>query len=214
VRARAFGCTVSLLVALTATDVAPALAQDPAPTPDPPQQQQQQQQQQPAQPPPTGGSQYTSDDAPGQPIFKPTVPGIVAKAVDGVAYAPDLAPPQVQQAIWAANTIVGKPYVFGGGHTASFSSLGYDCSGAVSFALHGGGLLARPRDSSDFLRFGAAGPGEWITVYTNPRHAFVVIAGLRLDTSAAEDPGGQRGARWRPLRTATKGYRVRHPVGF
>jgi hypothetical protein len=95
-----------------------------------------------------------------------------------------------------------------------FTDSAYDCSGTVSFALHGAALLARPRDSSSFLRFGQAGKGTWITVYTNPSHAFAVIAGLRLDTSAAGDPSGLSGPRWRPNLRSTRGYKARHPVGL
>jgi hypothetical protein len=147
-------------------------------------------------------------------VFQPTVPGTVAQIVNGTAYAPDQAPDQVKQAIWAANQIVGLPYRFGGGHKLGFTDRGYDCSGTVSFALHGGGLLSVPRDSSGFLRFGGSGKGQWITIYTNPGHAFAVIAGLRLDTSAAGDPSGLSGPRWRPNLRSTRGYKVRHPIGF
>ena len=138
----------------------------------------------------------------------------MAQIVNGVAYAPDQAPVQVKQAIWAANQIVGMPYRLGGGHRLGFTDHAYDCSGTVSFAMHGAGLLARPRDSSSFMRYGAAGKGAWITVYTNPGHAFAVIAGLRLDTSAAGDPAGGSGPRWRPNLRSTTGYRARHPVGL
>ena len=160
-------------------------------------------------PPPdeSGGAQYGVRPELG------VVPGTRARLVDGVAFAPAAAPPEVQRAIWAANRIQGRPYRYGGGHR-SFRSRGYDCSGTVSFALHGGGLLSRPLDSSSFMRWGAAGRGDWITVYTNPGHAFVVIAGLRLDTSAAGDPSGAKGPRWRPTLRSTRGYRARHPVGF
>jgi hypothetical protein len=147
-------------------------------------------------------------------VFQPTVPGLVAQIVNGVAHAPDQAPDQVKQAIWAANQIVGMPYRIGGGHKLGFTDHAYDCSGTVSFALHGGGLLAVPRDSSSFLRYGAKGKGQWITVFTNPGHAFAVIAGLRLDTSAAGDPSGLSGPRWRPNLRSTRGYRARHPIGL
>ena len=132
---------------------------------------------------------------------------------NGKAAAPADAPEAVQQAIAAANQIIGRPYIYGGGHK-SFLSRGYDCSGTVSFALHGGSLLSSPLDSSSFLKWGAAGQGDWITVYTNPGHAFVVIAGLRLDTSAAGDPHGGKGPRWRPTLRSTSGYKARHPLGF
>jgi hypothetical protein len=106
------------------------------------------------------------------------------------------------------------PYRLGGGHRLGFTDKAYDCSGTVSFALHGGNLLAAPRDSSSFLRYGARGKGQWVTVYTNPGHAFAVIAGLRLDTSAAGDPAGGSGPRWRPNLRSTRGYKARHPVGL
>lgn len=143
-----------------------------------------------------------------------SAPGEKATLLDnGLAAAPESAPDAVKEAIWAANEIVGKPYVYGGGHR-SFKSRGYDCSGTVSYALNGGDLLDSPLDSSSFMRWGEAGEGEWITVYTNPGHAFVVIAGLRLDTSAAGDPRGGKGPRWRPALRSTKGFKARHPEGY
>jgi len=125
----------------------------------------------------------------------------------------DTEPAAVRAAIASANAIVGRPYVWGGGHR-SFHSRGYDCSGAVSYLLHGGGLLSSPLDSSSFMRWGVPGKGRWITVYTNPRHAFVEIDGRRLDTSAVDDPHGGSGPRWRPPRHSHAGYHARHPIGF
>jgi cell wall-associated NlpC family hydrolase len=188
---------VVLLLAISAAAAAPAAAQAPAPVPPVAA---------PA-PPTTGGAAYGV-------VFQPTVPGLVAQIVNGVAYAPDQAPDAVKQAIWAGNQIVGMPYRLGGGHKLGFTDRAYDCSGTVSFAMHGAGLLAAPRDSSSFMRYGVAGKGQWITVYTNPGHAFAVIAGLRLDTSAAGDPAGGSGPRWRPNLRATRGYRARHPLGL
>jgi len=142
------------------------------------------------------------------------VPGAAATIMpDGRAAPPVNAPPEVQKAILAANAIVGRPYRYGGGHR-SFIDRGYDCSGTVSFALNGGGLLDSPLDSRAFFRWGEAGEGTWITVYTKSSHAFVVIAGLRLDTSAAGDPSGAKGPRWRPALRSTRGFRARHPEGF
>jgi cell wall-associated NlpC family hydrolase len=189
----------SAMVAGPAGAQTPAPPAPPAPTPAPAPA--------PAAPPATGGAAYGV-------VYQPTVPGVVATMVNGTAYAPDQAPDAVKQAIWAANQIVGLPYRMGGGHKLGFTDHAYDCSGTVSFALHGGGLLAVPRDSSGFMRFGAGGKGQWITVYTNPGHAFVVIAGLRLDTSAAGDPSGLSGPRWRPNLRSTRGYRARHPSGL
>jgi hypothetical protein len=197
---RGIALSVSVLL-MSIVAASPAIAQTPAPpttpTPAPPST--------PA--PSTGGAAYGVS-------FQPTVPGLVAQVNNGVAYAPEQAPDVVKQAIWAANSIVGLPYRLGGGHKLGFTDSAYDCSGTVSFALHGAALLARPRDSSSFLRFGQAGKGAWITVYTNPSHAFAVIAGLRLDTSAAGDPSGLSGPRWRPNLRSTRGYKARHPVGL
>jgi hypothetical protein len=141
------------------------------------------------------------------------VPGHLARVIDGLAAAPIYAPPGVQQMIWAANQIIGLPYVFGGGH-ASFTASGYDCSGTVSFALHGAGLLHSPEDSSEFMHWGSHGVGAWVTVFSNPGHAYMTVAGLRLDTSAADDPSNQQGPRWRPLRPGNGGFTVRHPTGL
>jgi hypothetical protein len=201
---RGIALSVSLmLVALLVVAVASAVAQTPAPptapTPAPAPA--------PAPAPSTGGAAYGV-------VFQPVVAGPVAQFVNGTAYAPDQAPDAVKQAIWAANQIVGLPYRLGGGHKLTFTDSGFDCSGTVSFALHGATLLARPRDSSSFMRYGQRGKGAWITIYTNPGHAFVVIAGLRLDTSAAGDPSGLSGPRWRPNLRSTRGYKARHPVGL
>lgn len=141
------------------------------------------------------------------------VPGATARVVGGLAAAPMSAPASVQAMIWAGNQIIGLPYIFGGGH-ASFAARGYDCSGTVSFALHGASLLSTPMDSSEFMHWGGGGVGQWVTVFTNPGHAYMTIAGLRLDTSAADDPSNQQGPRWRPLRTGNRGFKVRHPAGL
>jgi hypothetical protein len=142
------------------------------------------------------------------------VPGGIAKILpDGYAAAPHNAPVAVQEAIWAANRLIGFPYVYGGGH-GSFYADGYDCSGTVSFALHGGNLLTAPMDSSEFYAFGEGGRGRWITVYTNPGHAFLEIAGIRLDTSTAGQIAGESGPRWRPLLADTSSYEARHPAGY
>jgi hypothetical protein len=145
---------------------------------------------------------------------QPTVAGVEAKIVNGLAAAPEAAPDVVKQAIWAANRIIGRPYRYGGGHGRGFLDRGYDCSGTVSVALHGAGLLDSPLDSSSFMRWGESGAGDWITVYTSPGHAFAVIAGLRLDTSAAGDPSGGKGPRWRPTLRSSRGFRARHPLGL
>jgi cell wall-associated NlpC family hydrolase len=142
------------------------------------------------------------------------VPGTTARFVDGLAAAPEDAPAQIQEIIWAANEVIGLPYIYGGGHDATFISPGYDCSGTVSFALHGAALLTAPEDSSEFMVWGSHGMGRWISIFSDPEHAYMTIAGLRLDTSPANDPSGLQGPRWRPLRPSNAGYVVRHPLGL
>jgi cell wall-associated NlpC family hydrolase len=137
-------------------------------------------------------------------------PNSTAILLTGVALAPPQAPEVVKGAINAANTIVGRPYVFGGGH-GSFYSHGYDCSGSVSFALFGGGLIPRPLTSGELQHWGAPGRGEWITVYANPGHTFVEIAGLRWDTVGDEKGTGPR---WHLPTSSTAGFVARHPPGY
>jgi hypothetical protein len=158
---------------------------------------------------PTAGGGLSPEAPTPQPT--PLAPGMKAVlARDGrTAIAPAGAPQQVIDAIAWANRITTKPYRYGGGHRR-FNDTAYDCSGSVSFALRGAGLLARPFDSSDFMHWGTAGPGQWITVYTNPGHAFVIIAGLRFDTSGR----GESGPRWRREARSSRGYRARHIDGL
>jgi cell wall-associated NlpC family hydrolase len=164
-----------------------------------------------ATPATTGGAAYGEPN----PALTQTTPTEAATLLpNGYAAAPESAPQEVKDAIAAANGIIGKPYVYGGGHNTKFLSRGYDCSGTISYALHGGNLLTSPLDSSSFMKWGEKGPGSWITVYTNPGHAFAVIAGLRLDTSAAGDPTGGKGPRWRPVLRSAKGFSARHPDGL
>jgi peptidoglycan hydrolase-like protein with peptidoglycan-binding domain len=138
---------------------------------------------------------------------------------DGTATAPAGAPTAVQQAIAAANQIIDTSYCYGGGH-GSFRSSCYDCSGAVSFALHGGGLLSSPEDSVDLESYGSPGPGKWITVYADSSHAFVVIGGRAFDTADYGGPNVPSGSgpRWRsnPTGNLADGgnYIVRHPTGY
>jgi cell wall-associated NlpC family hydrolase len=130
--------------------------------------------------------------------------------IGGRAVAPLGAPPVVKRVIDAANRIRTTPYVWGGGHR-SWSSRGYDCSGSVSYALHGGGLLGSPLVSGSFMGWGAPGPGRWITIYANGGHVYAVIAGLRWDTS-----GNARGTgpRWHRSPPYPRGFAVRHPLGY
>jgi hypothetical protein len=141
---------------------------------------------------------------------QPTVPGEVAVLRGGIAYAPEQAPLAVKRAIWAVNTIVRKPYRWGGGH-GTFYDRGYDCSGTVSFLLHHAGLLATPTPSRGFLTFGEAGNGRWITVYARKGHVFAVVCGLRLDTTGSRE---REGPRWRADRRDPQGFVARHVRGW
>ncbi|HSR95102.1 MAG TPA: lytic murein transglycosylase [Solirubrobacterales bacterium] len=131
--------------------------------------------------------------------------------LDGsLASAPSEAPTAVKAAIAAANSISATPYVWGGGH-GSWVSPGYDCSGAVSFALYGAGLLDRPLTSGELESYGDPGPGRWITIYASPTHAYAEIAGLRWDTVG--DAQGT-GPRWHPEPPYPEGFVIRHPTGY
>jgi len=142
----------------------------------------------------------------------PIVSGNRAMLRHGVAYALANAPNRVKNAIWAVNTIRNRPYVWGGGH-GSFSDSGYDCSGAVSFALHYAGSLSQPLPSSDFLSYGERGRGRWITIYSRRGHTFAVIAGLRLDTTDLRY-GGDIGPRWYTDGRDPWGFQARHPAAL
>jgi cell wall-associated NlpC family hydrolase len=143
---------------------------------------------------------------------RPMVSGSRAVLRNGIASAPARAPQSVKNAIWAANTLRRKPYVWGGGH-GSFQDRGYDCSGTVSFALHSAGALGTPLPSSDFMRYGERGRGRWITIYSRNGHTFATIAGLRLDTTDF-NRGGNTGPRWHADMRDTGGYVARHPAGM
>jgi peptidoglycan hydrolase-like protein with peptidoglycan-binding domain len=129
---------------------------------------------------------------------------------DGLAIAPASAPPQVREIIDAGNEIAKKPYKYGGGHGSSFEDSGYDCSGSMSYALHGAGLLDEPLDSSGFMTFGRRGRGTWVTTRANSGHSYMIVAGLRFDTSGLRD----RGTRWSRKMRSPRGYRGRHPAGL
>jgi cell wall-associated NlpC family hydrolase len=130
--------------------------------------------------------------------------------LSGIALAPPDAPETVKGVINNANSIVGRPYIWGGGH-GSWYSVGYDCSGSVSFALFGGGLIPEPLTSGALEGWGAPGPGKWITVYANATHTFAEIAGLRWDTVGDENGTGPR---WHLAPTSTAGFVARHPPGL
>jgi len=127
---------------------------------------------------------------------------------DGTAVAPENAPESVKRVIQAGNAIANLPYKWGGGHGA-WRDNGYDCSGSVSFALAGAGLLDAPRTSGGFMTYGAPGPGEWITIHAGPGHMYMVVAGLRFDTS-----GANGGTRWQAEPRGMSGLQVRHIPGL
>jgi len=130
---------------------------------------------------------------------------------NGMLIPPKSAPARVKQVIAAANKIRSKPYVWGGGHGRWWDE-GYDCSGAVSFALHGGEFLESPLPSGPMAGWGEEGEGRWITVYANPGHAYAVIAGFRWDTSG--NTGGKTGPRWHEDLRDNVGFVARHPAGY
>ena len=173
---------------------------------------------------PAGASAQRAASGGGASYVPPPPPAKRAKIVDGVAIPPASAPRRIKRVFAAANRIVKKPYVYGGGHKP-YSQIwrkldrGYDCSGTVSHALHGGRFLKSPLDSGSFMSWGQRGRGRWITVYTNPGHAYVVIAGLRLDTSVGdratlEETRSGDGPRWRKYSRSPRGFTARHPSGF
>jgi hypothetical protein len=127
------------------------------------------------------------------------------------AIAPAGAPPVVQEAIAAANRIDNRPYVWGGGHLG-WIARGYDCSGAVGYALHGAGLLDQTMVSGQLADWGEAGIGRWITVYANAEHVYMVIAGLRFDTR--DDVPGVSGPRWHQAQVEPRNFVARHPIGL
>lgn len=131
----------------------------------------------------------------------------------GQAAAPENAPFAVKKAIWAANQLRTKPYRYGGGHH-SFSDNGYDCSGTISYALGGAGLIRSPMSSSDLRRFGESGRGKWITIYARNGHAFAIIAGLRLDTTPYISYNDKWAPRWQSTVRMPSGFEARHPVGL
>jgi hypothetical protein len=150
-----------------------------------------------ANPKATGGAGYVE-------LTKATV------APNGKAIAPENAPRAVKRIIAAGNRISHKPYRYGGGH-GRWEDSGYDCSGSVSYALHGADLLDSPMPSGSFTSWGAAGAGDWVTIYAHGGHMYMVVAGLRFDTSGAS---ARRGSRWTTEMRDPAGYTVRHPPGL
>ena len=159
----------------------------------------------------TGGGAASGGAA----FVPPPPPPQRATIYAGRAVAPAGAPPRVKAVIEAGNQIIGKPYRYGGGHKAFGARLdrGYDCSGSVSHALGGGRFLRTPLPSGSLMRWGQSGPGQWITVYAHGGHAYLVVAGLRLDTGMRDDPR-RTGPAWSMKLRESASYQPRHPVGF
>ncbi|HEX2415925.1 MAG TPA: hypothetical protein VHJ37_12000 [Thermoleophilaceae bacterium] len=168
---------------------------------------------------PAAGADVVSAGGGGATFTPPPPPPEKAKLVNGRLIAPVSAPRRVVRAITAANRIVEKPYRYGGGHQLyrrGRLDSGYDCSGAVSYALYGGRFLRSPLPSGALMSWGEEGPGRWITVYAHGGHAYVVIAGFRFDTSMrdADAPGPSSGPRWsRTLRRSSE-FVARHPARY
>ncbi len=146
---------------------------------------------------------YAETPAPTAPVEKAYL------GADGLAVAPASAPPEVQAIIAAGNAIATAPYKYGGGHGRWVDS-GYDCSGSVSYVLHAAGLLDTALDSSGFMDWGEPGRGTWVTIRSNPGHAYLIVAGLRFDTSARRATGN----RWSAQMRSARGYTARHPEGL
>jgi peptidoglycan hydrolase-like protein with peptidoglycan-binding domain len=148
------------------------------------------------------------DEAVEEPLELPTEEATLGE--DGLAVAPASAPGEVKAIIAAGNEIAEKPYKLGGGHGRGFNDTGYDCSGSVSYVLNAADLLDTPLDSSGLMDWGERGRGQWITVRSNPGHAYIIVAGLRFDTSARR----QTGNRWSDEMRSARGYAGRHPAGL
>lgn len=138
---------------------------------------------------------------------------------DGEAAAPADAPAAVKGIIAAGNQIVGKPYVYGGGHGTPLAEIApaYDCSSSVEHLLYGGALLPDDyeADSGTLESWGLPGPGRWVTIYASADHVFMYVAGLRWDTHNAAGPDdGSSGIGWHPLVREADGFVVRHPAGL
>src|SRR5215210_7102015 len=165
---------------------------------------------------PTAMAQSSSISGGGATFQPPPPPPAKAKLVNGRLLAPASAPARIKRVIAAANQIVEKPYVYGGGHRPyrrGQLDRGYDCSGSVSHALHGGRFLRSPLPSGALMSWGRSGPGTWLTVYAHGGHAYLVVAGLRLDTSMRDDPT-RTGPGWSKRLRESAAFVARHPLGY
>ncbi len=169
----------------------------------------------PVGPAPAPGGVTPTDPLPAAPpgtgdALPDPLPGKVARVLpSGLAVAPAGAPAAVAAIIAAGNRIAKAKYRWGGGH-ARWEDRGYDCSGSVSYALHGAGLLETSMPSGGFMRWGERGTGRWVTIYARRSHMYMVVAGLRFDTSGRK----RAGTRWQAAPRSSKGFRARHPAGL
>ena len=165
-----------------------------------------------ADPAPTGAASAPISRRSGKRSSGPTGDTSISGAEvlkNGIALPPIEAPEAVRQIIEAGNSIARTPYLWGGGH-GKWLDKGYDCSGSISYALASAGLLNAPLASGPLMSWGKPGKGKWVTIYTNPGHVFMVVAGVRFDTSGTRATG----SRWQPNMRPTGGYVVRHPPGL
>jgi len=168
---------------------------------------------------PAASAQSSAMNGGGATFVPPPPPPEKATLVDGRLLAPASAPTRIKRVIAAANQIVEKPYVYGGGHRPyrrGKLDRGYDCSGSVSHALHGGGFLRSPLPSGALMSWGRSGPGTWLTVYAHGGHAYLVVAGFRFDTSMhdSDAPGPSTGPRWSKTLRRSSAFVARHPRNY
>jgi hypothetical protein len=167
-------------------------------------------------PPPTAASATAGCPKAGLPGVLELTHGPRAKLLaSGLAAAPAAAPVAVKQMIAAGNQIVGRPYGYGAGHGSPVSSIrpAYDCSSSASHLLAGAGLLSIVLDSRALMRYGRPGLGRWVSIFADPGHVYLYVAGLRWDThNTASGDGPNRGIGWHQLvRGRRPGDTIRHP---
>jgi cell wall-associated NlpC family hydrolase len=165
------------------------------------------------QAPPTNAPKPDGAASPSKHIARPTTAGDgineATALPNGIALPPLEAPEAVRQMIEAGNVIARSPYKWGGGH-GKWTDNGYDCSGSVSFVLASAGYLESPLASGPLMSWGEPGPGRWVSIYAHEVHVWMVVAGIRFDTSGARETG----SRWQNGMRSTAGFVVRHPAGL